>query len=159
MTGFVPVDYVFTVIIIVCAVISLIRGFIKEVFGKAAWIFGIIAGIVFYSLLSPVFQSFIKIVFICNILSFLSIFVVVFLILKIVGNIISSLCDFDIVKSLDRALGFFFGLIEGAAIVAALIFLLTLIPTGKLMAGSWYFNLFEKIVRDPGIQEMVALNV
>jgi membrane protein required for colicin V production len=58
--------------------------------------------------------------------------------------IVAKVFEWSILKSLDRTLGFIFGIVEGGAVVCLVIFLLTAQPffsTQALFDGSFYYNL------------------
>ena len=84
-----------------------------------------------------------------KVLGFISVFVIVFLIIKIIQVIISKLFSFSILKSLDRTLGFFFGIVEGFALVALIIFVLNIQPffhANRLLEGSFYSNITNQVI-------------
>lgn len=147
MNAFV-IDWIFGIIIVVFAVSGLIKGFVDNVFGKLAFIAGIICGWIFYKSLATSLLKDIKLPYAANILSFLLIFVVVFLIIKLAQMIISKIFEWSILKSLDRTLGFIFGIVEGAAVVCLIIFLLSVQPffdVTNLFDGSFFYGLVNSI--------------
>ena len=147
MNAFV-IDWIFGIIIVVFAVSGLIKGFVDNVFGKLAFIAGIICGWIFYKSMATSLLKDIKLPYAANILSFLLIFVVVFLIIKLAQMIISKIFEWSILKSLDRTLGFIFGIVEGAAVVCLIIFLLSVQPffdVTNLFDGSFFYGLVNSI--------------
>ena len=147
MNAFV-IDWIFGIIIVVFAVSGLIKGFVDNVFGKLAFIAGIICGWIFYKSLATTLLKDIKVPYAANILSFLLIFVVVFLIIKLAQMIVSKIFEWSILKSLDRTLGFIFGIVEGAAVVCLIIFLLSVQPffdVTNLFNGSFFYSLVNTI--------------
>ena len=147
MNAFV-IDWIFGIIVVVFAVSGLIKGFVDNVFGKLAFIAGIICGWIFYKSLATTLLKDIKVPYAANILSFLLIFVVVFLIIKLAQMIVSKIFEWSILKSLDRTLGFIFGIVEGAAVVCLIIFLLSVQPffdVTNLFDGSFFYGLVNSI--------------
>ena len=147
MNAFV-IDWIFGIIIVVFAVSGLIKGFVDNVFGKLAFIAGIICGWIFYKSLATTLLKDIKLPYAANILSFLLIFVVVFLIIKLAQMIVSKIFEWSILKSLDKTLGFIFGIVEGAAVVCLIIFLLSVQPffdVTNLFDGSFFYGLVNSI--------------
>ena len=147
MNAFV-IDWIFGIIIVVFAVSGLIKGFVDNVFGKLAFIAGIICGWIFYKSLATTLLKDIKVPYAANILSFLLIFVVVFLIIKLAQMIVSKIFEWSILKSLDRTLGFIFGIVEGGAVVCLIIFLLSVQPffdVTNLFDGSFFYGLVNSI--------------
>ncbi len=142
---FVIVDWIFAIIILIFAITGIIKGFIDNVFGKVAFVAGIIFAILFYKEVAVGLLKDIKIPYAANIIAFLLIFVVIFLVIKIIQMIISKIFQWSILKSLDRTLGFLFGIVEGAAVVILLIFILKAQPffdLNQFFEGSF----FSKIV-------------
>lgn len=149
MIPFTPFDYVLSIIILIFAIVGLIKGFVDNIFGKLALICGIICGVYFYDDLAAKVWSFIGHEIVENILGFITVFVIVFLIIKILQIIISKIFSFSILKSLDRTLGFFFGIVEGFALVALMIFILNIqpfFPANRLLEGSFYSKLTNQVI-------------
>jgi len=147
--NFAIIDWIFSILILIFAIAGLIKGFIDNVFGKLALILGIFIAYLFYNDIAVNVLRDIKSTLLAKILSFLLIFVVVFLIVKLIQILVSKIFQWEILKSLDRTLGFFFGLVEGAAIVCLLILLLNAQPffdTKNLFEGSFYYNLVSSFL-------------
>ena len=145
---FTIVDWVFSLIILSFAIAGVIKGFIDNVFGKIAFIAGILLGYLFYKDIADGLLKDIKVPFAANIIAFLLIFVVTFLVIKIVQMIIARIFQWSILKSLDRTLGFIFGLVEGGAVVCLLIFLLTAQPffnVSLIFENSFYVNIVTSL--------------
>ncbi len=143
------IDCIFLVIMLIFAFGAMAKGFVDEFFGKAAWFLGIIGGYLFYPALSERLSSSINNTILVNIISFLIFFIIVFLIVKIVGAIVGKLFELNILNSLDHALGFFFGLIEGLAVVLLLMFILSVQPFFNmegLFSNSIFYHIFGQFV-------------
>ena len=141
---FAIIDWIFSGIILIFGISGIIKGFIDNVFGKIAFIAGIILGYLFYKDIATGLLKDIKVPYAANIIAFLLIFVVTFLIIKIVQMIVSKLFQWSILKSLDRTLGFIFGMVEGAAVVCLIIFLLDAQPffnSRVILDGSFFYNI------------------
>ena len=142
--SFTVIDWVFSGIILIFAIGGVVKGFIDNVFGKIAFIAGIILAWLFYKDIAGGLLKDVKIPYAANIIAFLLIFVVTFLVIKLVQMIIAKVFEWSILKSLDRTLGFIFGIVEGGAVVCLIIFLLTAQPFFSPMSildGSFYYNL------------------
>lgn len=145
---FAVIDWIFTGIILIFAISGVIKGFIDNVFGKIAFVAGILLGYLFYKDLATGLLKDIKVPVAANIIAFLLIFVVTFLVIKIIQMIVAKVFEWSILKSLDRTLGFIFGIVEGAAVVCLFVFLLTAQPffsTQTLFEGSFYYNIIQSI--------------
>ena len=99
--SFTVIDWVFSIIILIFAISGIIKGFIDNVFGKIAFIAGIILGYFFYKDIATGLLKDIKVPYAANIIAFLLIFVVTFLIIKIVQMIVAKVFEWSILKSLD----------------------------------------------------------
>ena len=146
--NFEVIDWVFSGIILLFAIGGVIKGFIDNVFGKIAFIAGIILAYLFYKDIANGLLKDIKVEFAAKIISFLLIFVVVFLVIKIIQMIVAKVFEWSVLKSLDRTLGFIFGLVEGGAVVCLIIFLLTAQPffnSMTILDGSFYYNIVNSL--------------
>lgn len=143
------IDFIFIGIIILFAVIGVIKGFIDNLFGKLSWILGLIFAFFFYDTVARNALSGLKNQIVANILAFIIIFIIVFLIVKMVQVILSKINNLPILNSLDRALGFLFGIVEGIAVVTLIIFILCNQPffsIENIFNGSFFFDLFNKFL-------------
>ena len=146
--NFAVIDWVFSGIIILFAIGCVIKGFIDNVFGKIAFIAGIILAYLFYKNIAGSVLKDVKNPYVANVLAFLLIFVVVFLVIKIIQMIVAKVFEWSILKSLDRTLGFIFGMIEGAAVVCLVIFLITVQPFFNplnILGESFYYGLVSSL--------------
>ena len=146
--SFTVIDWIFSIIILIFAISGVIKGFIDNVFGKIAFIAGIILGYIFYKDIATGLLKDIKVQFAANIIAFLLVFVVTFLVIKLIQMIISKVFQWSILKSLDRTLGFIFGMVEGAAVVGLIIFLFNAQPffdADKIFDGSFYFSIVSSL--------------
>lgn len=146
---FVPVDYFFCILILIFGLTAFARGFVASVFGKAAWIAGLLCGIFFNKQIAVHLRPKISNEILCVVLSFLIVFVVIFLLVKIFEIILQKIFENKILGSLNRGLGLLFGLIEGFAIVCLIIFILGIQPfidTGNLFHDSFFVKLMNVVV-------------
>lgn len=146
--NFTVIDWFFSVIVVIFSIIGLSKGFIDNIFGKLAWILAIVCGCLFYDDAATLILSSVDNSFLQKVLAFLIVFVCVFLVIKIIQSIISKIFEWNILKSLDRTLGFFFGIIEGLVVVGLFIFLLSVQPffsTEKLFENSFFYGLVNSI--------------
>lgn len=147
--SFMPVDWIFAIIIFVFCIIGLIRGFVKEIFGKAAWVLGIILAIFLYAKVGGLLHSKIQNLIVCNILGFIIVFTVVFVVVKLIGALLHAISELPILNGLDKAFGAMFGLIEGFAIVCFIMFIISIQPFfdgSKLFTGSFFYGLMNSYI-------------
>ena len=146
--NFAVIDWVFSGIIILFAIGGVIKGFIDNVFGKIAFVAGIILAYLFYKNIAGSLLKDVKNAYVANGLAFLLIFVVVFLVIKIIQMIVAKVFEWSILKSLDRTLGFFFGMVEGAAVVCLIIFIINAQPffnPSNILNGSFYYGIVNSL--------------
>ena len=142
-------DVIFLIIILTFAVIATAKGFINAIFGKLCWILGLIFAFFFYKKLLGYMTQLVHNEAVSAILCFVLIFVVVFLIVKIIQTILSKAFDGEIMKGLDRSLGFFFGLLEGFVVVVVFIFIFMNQPwfdVSKIFEGSFFIKLIKPLL-------------
>ncbi len=121
-------DLVFFAVLIFFIIKVTVRGFIAEFFSKAAVIVGALIAVVFYKLLTPLITQLLGPKALSPIIAFLILFLSSYLVIKLVEVLLGSLFSSKSLKSLDRALGFFLGLIEGLLIIAILLMIITIQP-------------------------------
>jgi membrane protein required for colicin V production len=127
--NFAVIDIVFAVVILVLTVRGLLRGFIEEVFSLGALVLGLAAAVLFSgSLARPVEQTFGIPAGWGQVVAFLAVFLVVYIVLKLVEKALHGLAEKVQLENLDKALGFIFGLLEGMVFVALAILVLRLQP-------------------------------
>ncbi|MBQ0039692.1 MAG: CvpA family protein [Treponema sp.] len=146
------IDLVFCVLVFVLALIGLFNGFINEVMGKVIPFISIwVAFVTFGHLVGPL-EKHINIHIVAVICAFLIIFMVVFILLKIVQHILKGLFSNSILKSLDRFLGFVFGIVEALAVICIVLLVLYAQPwfnTDPLLKGSLFARFLGPIVKIP----------
>ena len=145
---FQTIDWIFSGIILIFAISGVIKGFIDNVFGKIAFVAGILLAYLFYKDVAEKLLKDIKVPYAANIIAFLLIFVTTFLVIKIIQMIVAKVFEWSILKSLDRTLGFIFGIVEGAAVICLLVFLLSAQPffnSQIIFENSFYYNLVTSL--------------
>ncbi len=139
------IDIVFLMLVLVMAIKGAVNGFIAELFGKAAFLVGLLVGVLFYNDLAAVLAQWIPVAFLSQVVSFLLLFILTFLAIKILQHLLGGLFKGDILGSLNKALGFFLGLAEGVLIVAVILLVLRIQPwiqVDSLLQGSLVAELF-----------------
>jgi len=147
--NFTIIDWIFGILILIFAFSGLVKGFVDCVFNKLCWILGLILACLFYDEAATRILSSIENPALSNVLGFIIVFVAVFLVVKLIQIVISKIFQLNILKSLDRVLGFASGVVEGIAIVGLIIFILTKQPffqADKLLENSFFNDLIAKIL-------------
>ncbi len=130
------VDYVVILIIALSAIISLIRGFVREVLSLISWI-----GALFIAKEGTPFSvdtvpDFIGHVGLRYVIAFAVIFVTAVFVLSFVSRQVSRFVGFSGLKGTDRSLGVIFGLARGVILVSFLALIVGVTP----LAGEEYWQ-------------------
>ena len=129
------IDYAILGVILLSAVISIIRGFVKEAISLAIWFSAFFIASQFYADLATYLTKFDDLM-IRNGVAIAILFVATLLIGGLVNYLISQLVQFTGLTGTDRALGLVFGALRGILIVSALLFFLdTFTP---MSASAWW---------------------
>ena len=147
--AFTVVDWICGIIILIFAIAGIIKGFVNNVMGKLALALGILMACMFYKTAGNNLLASVENITFRNILGFLIVFVVVFLIVKCIQVIISRVFEWEVLKSLDRTLGFVFGAVEGLAVIGLLMFLLSIQPffdVSGIFEDSFLYSLLNIIL-------------
>lgn len=122
------VDLVLLGIIAFSALISMLRGFMKEMISLMSWVAAFVIGILYSAHLAPLLPASIDI----PSLRLASAFGILFTLTLIVGGIINAVVGLLVKKTglsgTDRSIGVVFGLLRGVFLVSALILLGSLTP-------------------------------
>jgi len=105
-------------IIVLSAVFSLVRGFVREALGVAAWVGAAFAALRGYQFAQPYVASVVTMKNLVVPISIGVIFVIILIILSIISAWVGGLVRESALSSLDRSLGLVFGAVRGAIILA-----------------------------------------
>ncbi|MEO5336726.1 MAG: CvpA family protein [Magnetospirillum sp. WYHS-4] len=112
------VDIVVGIVLLISALLAYSRGFVHETLSVAGWVGAIFATIWGFPLLRPYARGLIPKEMVADIAAGTLIFVVSLFALSILTHLLSSRIRHSALGALDRALGFLFGLVRGAILVA-----------------------------------------
>ena len=148
------IDIVFSIIVLFLAVIAAAHGFIKELFSKLAVILGIVVSVSFFGRLTPYIEQVIHNKAVATVVSFLLLFVATYLLVKIIQQLVGSAFKGEILRGLDRTLGFVFGVLEGLIVVSLVLILVNAQPwfprvTESVTDGSFYWRILGGFLEQP----------
>ena len=129
------IDYIIVGIIVFSIIVSLLRGFVREVMSLASWIVAFLIASNFYMYLAGLLTS-IESLYICNGTAIAILFVLSLIVGAIVNYVIGQLVDRTGLSGTDRVLGACFGFLRGVLIVAAILFFLDTF-TGSNQTDWW----------------------
>jgi membrane protein required for colicin V production len=144
--SFAVIDFVFALLMVLFALRGYIRGFVSEVMALASVVFGLLAAIMLFraggGFIRERFMQ--DIAAIPEIIAFAAIFLIVFIITRILESVMKDVISGFHLDGLDRFLGFFIGLAEGLVIVCLVLFALyrqTFFDQQSITADSFFAKL------------------
>ena len=112
------VDWIILVLCAIGAIWGAIKGFIDEFAQKSGYIAGILVALMFTSRIYPVIEESLRLpVWVCSLISYVGLFIVGFLLIKMLGAMLKKITDTARLSFLDNILGFVLGLAESIVIV------------------------------------------
>ena len=141
------VDLFIIVVIVLSALISLIRGFVKESISLFTWIIAGVLALRYYAPMAELFEPFISSLTLRQWVGGGCLFLVTLLVGAIVNFIVSQLVSKTGLSGTDRMLGTVFGLARGIMIVAVIVLLagLTALPQDPWWQDSQFMPHFERV--------------
>ena len=122
------IDIAIVALIVLSAVLSLFRGFVKEALALASWLVALWVAMIFYEDVARVLAQWISEPSLQKILAFSILFVTVLLIGAVINYLAGKLVSKTGLAGTDRMLGVVFGIARGAVIVTILVLLAGLTP-------------------------------
>lgn len=127
-----PIDIAALVVLALSAAFGLVRGFVREALGLAAWIGSILLAIRLFPVLDPTARRLIENTVLADGAASAAGFIVLMVVFSIIANVIGKLVQASLLGGIDRALGLVFGAARGVVIVvAAYILGNLLLPVGQ----------------------------
>lgn len=122
------VDYAILAIILVSALLSIGRGFVREVLSLLGWIAALWVSIFLSPSFADLLYRVVSVPSMRRLLAFLTLFIATLLLATGVNYLIAKLIASSGLSSTDRALGVLFGSVRGIAIVMVLVLMAGLTP-------------------------------
>jgi len=144
-------DYAIIAIVIVSTLISLVRGFVKEVISLFTWVAAFAIALTFSSMASGLVPQAVDIPSARVAIAFLVLFVLVLILGGIINWAISKLVETTGLSGTDRSVGMVFGLLRGVLIVAGLLLLggFTALPQEAWWQASTLIPHFQVVAEWP----------
>jgi membrane protein required for colicin V production len=141
------IDYILLAIILVSALLSLWRGFVREALSLASWVAALWVALLFFHDLADWLARWIDTPSVRDAVGFGVLFVVTVLIGGLVGYLGGQLVAKTGLTSTDRALGVIFGIARGIVIIAVLVLLagLTALPQDPWWQESLLLGHFQEM--------------
>ena len=140
------IDVVILALIVLSAVLSLFRGFVKEAVALATWLVALWVAMTFYEELAAWLSQWIDLVSAQKITAFSILFICVLLLGAVVNFLAGKLVSRTGLTGTDKLLGIVFGVARGGVIVAILVLLagLTPFPQDPWWQDSQFIGYFEE---------------
>jgi len=122
------IDIFFGAVILIATIRCVFRGFVREFLSVAALVGAVVLALFFNEALGIILMERFGIVKWSRVVAFLGIFIAVYLIIRIFEGILQTVIEKLHAEQLNRALGFFLGIIEGILLVAAIILVMQIQP-------------------------------
>jgi membrane protein required for colicin V production len=145
------IDIVFAALIIILMIRSALRGFVGELLSMASLVLGALAAVFFYKNGAALIRTkiFAEVRFLPEILAFAALFLIVFLVIKVLESILKDIIERINLGGLDRFLGVVFGFFEGLLAVALILLALSVQPLFApegLLRGSVFAELLLPLI-------------
>lgn len=115
------VDWGILIVISLSVLFGVLRGFVKEALGLAAWVIGLWVALAHWDMLAAKLQGPIESHSTAAVIAFAILLIGVLVLGAVINHFVAKGLEQSGLQPLDRALGALFGLVRGAAIVAVLL--------------------------------------
>jgi membrane protein required for colicin V production len=149
-------DWVFIVILALLGIRCMLKGFVAEVLSVAAVLVGLLAGLFLYKIVGQLFVGWglnPKPEVLVALLGFAAVFLVAFIIVKLIERLLEEGIQAAELGGVDRALGLVLGLAEGLILVSLVLVVMSLIEPAlksagysKLLSNSFFARLILPII-------------
>jgi membrane protein required for colicin V production len=121
-------DWMIIAVVVLSTLLSLKRGFVKEVMSLVTWVVAFIIAVKFTSPLQTLLIDQVQNDQIRYVVAFIALFIATLVLGALVNFVLGSLVQATGLSSTDRIIGMLFGFVRGGLIVVAFISLLSLSP-------------------------------
>jgi membrane protein required for colicin V production len=157
------IDLIFLILIILMVIHGYVRGFIEEIFSWATLVLAIWAAVFLYPAGAEVIRKKIMqdVRLVPEILAFIAIFILIMIFLKMLEHILKDVITGAKLGGVNKVLGAVFGLIEGFALTALVLFVLDVQPlfnSSKVIGDSIFAQILMPFIKAPLNQEKDMVN-
>lgn len=131
MSTFNWIDYTIIAIIALSVLISVMRGFVREVISLVVWVAAIVVSFIFYRYIADLLVNVIHSDSVRLVVSFVGLFLVTLILGMLINYLIGQLVANTGLSGTDRVLGIIFGIARGILVVVLLMMLVSLTPFAK----------------------------
>jgi len=141
------IDVVIISLVVLSAILSLFRGFVKEALALITWLVALWVAMAFYEELAAWLSQWVAVPSAQKVTAFALLFICVLLLGAMVNYLAGKLVDKTGLTGTDKMLGMVFGIARGAVIVAILVLLagLTPVPQDPWWQDSRFLGYFEEL--------------
>ena len=115
------VDYIFIVVVILSAIFSLFRGFVREVLSLLGWAASLWVAMQFSESASMMLEGLITSPVMRHAVTFTGLLITVMVLCSVLSRFIAKLVHLSGLTALDRMIGVVFGVLRGAVVVMVLV--------------------------------------
>lgn len=131
MSTFNWIDYTIVAIIAFSVLISVMRGFVREVVSLVIWVVAIVVSFIFYQYIAGLLVNIIHNDSVRLVISFVGLFLVTLIVGMLINYLIGQLVSNTGLSGTDRVLGIIFGIVRGVIVVVILLMIAGLTPLSK----------------------------
>lgn len=126
-------------ILLISAILAFFRGMVHELLSISAWIGAALVTLYAFDPLRPVVRDFVPVELLADVLTGVGVFVVSLILFSFITNWVADSVRDVLARSIDRSLGFLFGIVRGAVLVclAYLVMLWVAPPSPETPYPAW----------------------
>lgn len=142
------IDGIIVAVVVISALISITRGFVKEMLSLLSWLCGFIIARAFSGPLDGLLSSVIETPSLRYGISFAGLFIATLIVGALINHLVGELVDLTGLTGTDRVLGVVFGVARGLVLVTAIIYGLQFMSFHQdpWWQESWLIPHFEQMV-------------
>jgi len=154
MSNISVIDMVFFILIVLMVIHGYVKGFIEELFSWASLVLALGAAVMLYQKGAQFIRTKImeNVNYVPEILAFIAIFLLVMIFLKMLERVLKDVVEGAKLGGVNKILGAIFGLVEGFAITAIILFVLAAQPlfdASRVIGDSLFAQILLPIIKIP----------